>query len=196
MAYGQIDPARLEGEALRRWYLRSPDEIEDERQAEASRAYDAFFSRHVPSTEVAPRSAHQSWNAGAARYDAGDFQTAATSEARQPRSHTTPESCIGCHGHFPPPPLPPPFGTFPFPSGALPFLRDIPGGLPSDPGGSDKKQCEMQYQNDGRICAGQPKPQDVAICRASASKRLAHCNANNGEVGTPDLDTAKRLRGR
>lgn len=33
----QIDPARLEGEALRRWYLRSPDEIEQERQARPTR---------------------------------------------------------------------------------------------------------------------------------------------------------------
>lgn len=32
MAFGQVDPARLEGEALRRWYLRSPDEIDDERK--------------------------------------------------------------------------------------------------------------------------------------------------------------------
>ena len=31
MAYGQIDPARLQGEALRRWYLRSPAEVEEER---------------------------------------------------------------------------------------------------------------------------------------------------------------------
>ena len=45
MAFGQIDPARLSGEALRRWYLRSPTEIEDERSAAAERKYDAFFSR-------------------------------------------------------------------------------------------------------------------------------------------------------
>jgi hypothetical protein len=30
MAIGQISPAHLEGEALRRWYLRSPNEIEQE----------------------------------------------------------------------------------------------------------------------------------------------------------------------
>ncbi len=33
MAYGQIDPARLDGDALTRWYLRSPADIEEERQA-------------------------------------------------------------------------------------------------------------------------------------------------------------------
>lgn len=39
----QIDPARLEGEALRRWYLRSPAEIERERQATANAGHAAFF---------------------------------------------------------------------------------------------------------------------------------------------------------
>src|SRR5689334_1574479 len=45
MAFGQIDPARLEGDALRQWYLRSPDEIEDERRQATARAHDAFFSQ-------------------------------------------------------------------------------------------------------------------------------------------------------
>jgi hypothetical protein len=44
MASGQIDPARLEGEALRRWYLRSPDEIDAERRQAADRAHDEFTS--------------------------------------------------------------------------------------------------------------------------------------------------------
>lgn len=43
MADGQMDPARLSGEALRRWYLRTPDEIERERQAAASRRHADFF---------------------------------------------------------------------------------------------------------------------------------------------------------
>ena len=30
MAYGQIDPARLNGDALTQWYLRSPADIEEE----------------------------------------------------------------------------------------------------------------------------------------------------------------------
>lgn len=45
MAYSQIDPARLDGDALTRWYSRSPADIEQERREAASRAYDAFFSR-------------------------------------------------------------------------------------------------------------------------------------------------------
>lgn len=44
MAFGQIDPARLQGKALRRWYLRSPAEIEEERGQKAAGAYDAFFA--------------------------------------------------------------------------------------------------------------------------------------------------------
>lgn len=43
MTDGQIDPARLSGEALRRWHLRSPEEIERERAALAARRYADFF---------------------------------------------------------------------------------------------------------------------------------------------------------
>jgi hypothetical protein len=43
MAYGQIDPARLDGDALRQWYLRSPDDIEQERQEAAAQRYRDFF---------------------------------------------------------------------------------------------------------------------------------------------------------
>jgi len=43
MVYGQIDPARLEGDALTRWYLRSPDDIERERQEAAAQRYQNFF---------------------------------------------------------------------------------------------------------------------------------------------------------
>ena len=39
----QIDPARLKGDALRRWYLRSPDELEKERQALSDQRHLAFF---------------------------------------------------------------------------------------------------------------------------------------------------------
>lgn len=45
MAFGQIDPARLDGEALKRWFLRSPSQIEEERRGTTTRAYDAFISQ-------------------------------------------------------------------------------------------------------------------------------------------------------
>lgn len=38
-----VDPARLEGDDLRRWYLRSPAMIEEERQARAAQQHDDFF---------------------------------------------------------------------------------------------------------------------------------------------------------
>ena len=43
MAYSQIDPARLQGDALRRWYLRSPADIEQARQEAETQRYNAFF---------------------------------------------------------------------------------------------------------------------------------------------------------
>lgn len=49
----QIDPARLEGEALRRWYLRSPDEIEQERRASQDQRYQTFFGANQSRSEDA-----------------------------------------------------------------------------------------------------------------------------------------------
>lgn len=43
MPDGSIDPGSLEGDALTRWYLRSPAEIEQERQAAAAKRYQDFF---------------------------------------------------------------------------------------------------------------------------------------------------------
>lgn len=56
MALGQIDPARLEGEALRRWYLRSPADVEEERRERFARSYKTFFSPPTvsPNSEDGP----------------------------------------------------------------------------------------------------------------------------------------------
>jgi hypothetical protein len=43
MSLGQIDPARLQGDALTQWYLRSPADVERERQEAAARRYQNFF---------------------------------------------------------------------------------------------------------------------------------------------------------
>lgn len=53
MAFNQVDPSHLEGRALRRWYLRSPADIERERQAAAQNRYEAYFggSRSVSEPE-------------------------------------------------------------------------------------------------------------------------------------------------
>ncbi len=43
MAERLVNPSRLEGDALRRWYLRSPDEIERERRDIAEQRHAEFF---------------------------------------------------------------------------------------------------------------------------------------------------------
>jgi hypothetical protein len=53
MAERQIDPSRLQGEALQRWYLRSPQDLEQERQAAAAQRYDDFF-RAAPGADIDP----------------------------------------------------------------------------------------------------------------------------------------------
>jgi hypothetical protein len=45
MPLKRVNPAELSGEALRRWYLRSPDEIEQQRQAAEDERYRDFFGR-------------------------------------------------------------------------------------------------------------------------------------------------------
>lgn len=50
-----IDPATLQGDALRRWYLRSPTDIEQERQAAATRRYQEYFGGY-PGTDPGPGS--------------------------------------------------------------------------------------------------------------------------------------------
>ncbi len=54
MAERQIDPARLEGEALRRWYSRSPDQIQRQRQAAEHRRKQVFFDRAQSANGHAP----------------------------------------------------------------------------------------------------------------------------------------------
>jgi hypothetical protein len=53
MAESQVDPARLHGEELRRWYGRSPAQIEEARQAAVQNRYDSYFggSRANPPQE-------------------------------------------------------------------------------------------------------------------------------------------------
>jgi hypothetical protein len=214
MAYGQIDPARLEGEALRRWYLRSPADIEAERRSAAAQRYDQFFSRGDPSAqngqpespiaETATRDFSSTgwtvepngrWHGArlptddAQRSRSAAHQMAANGRARGASSHETPGSCISCHGRLPPPPLPPPFGTFPFPNGSFPSFRDIPSRSPSGSGGSNPKQCTVQYENDSEICRQVPSRDARRRCWESAAEREAYCVKSKGEVGYPSLIT-------
>lgn len=45
MPHSPVDPSRLSGQDLRRWYMRNPAEIEKQRQEEAVRRHRAFFGR-------------------------------------------------------------------------------------------------------------------------------------------------------
>ena len=67
MAFSPVDPSSLQGEALSRWYLRSPDEIEQERQAAQAQKYDAFFTGTDPadSPTTLPTRAYQGSSATA-----------------------------------------------------------------------------------------------------------------------------------
>lgn len=50
MPNGSVDPDSLGGDALDRWYRRTPDEIEQERLAAAQQRYDQFFNPSVSAT--------------------------------------------------------------------------------------------------------------------------------------------------
>jgi mono/diheme cytochrome c family protein len=221
MAFGQIDPARLEGDALRRWYLRSPQEIEEERKAKTARAYDAFFSlsnrdqqrklespakadgiiaaqsRGVGQGAEVPvrRAGEATWaqeRSAAPRDLLGQGYKVAAASPRGLWDYWSPQGCSSCHGYTPDT-LPPVGGRSPSPTDSSPGLG---GSGRSNPGRRQPKQCDLQYESDSRICGRQPSPQDIAICRASASERLGYCIRTNGEVGQPPLDTARRFRPR
>ena len=74
----QVDLSRLEGNALARWYRRSPQEIEQERLGARNQAYDAFFTPTRLGQVDRPAAANSSAPNGVA-------------------------DCIGCHGRIPPP---------------------------------------------------------------------------------------------
>lgn len=209
MAFSPVDPSSLQGEALSRWYLRSPDEIERERQAAQAQKYDAFFGRTEPTDQptTSPTSAYQgasaatgdgpAWAANgfnrwrgqdqsaygpASDTRSGQFQLAAASQAAAAPGVV---NCPTCHGRVPPL-LPFPF---PFLPGG-PFLRDTPSA--SSGGGSPKRrlpQCDVQYENDSERCNDLPAPDARGRCWASASERRAYCISHEGEVGWPKLQT-------
>lgn len=209
MAFSPVDPSSLQGEALNRWYLRSPDEIEQERQIAQAQKYDTFFGRtksiDPPTTSPAP--AYQGFSAAigdgptweksgtnrwrrrdqsayglAAAPQSGQFQLAA---APQPTAAPGIVNCPTCHGRFPPLlPFPLPF----LPGG--PLFRDTPS-TPSGDGSPKRRfpQCDVQYENDSERCGGLPAPDARGRCWPSASERRAYCLSHDGEVGWPKLQT-------
>jgi hypothetical protein len=191
MAVGQIDPARLQGEALRRWYLRSPAEIEEERRLAASRAYEAFFSRVDNAVPVnAQQEAHSDQidrvlrsdrNAPVVSGATSAIKNQLTAAAPRPGfwDHWSIRGCSNCHGYTPET-LPPVGGHKPFPP-----TYDRRGGRSdgsADRRWSDRAQCNQQFENDRKICQKAKSPD----CWENSNRRLGHCNST-GEVNTPPL---------
>ena len=171
MAHGESDPARLEGDALKRWYLRSPADIEAERSRTADRAYRDFFAPSEQSDLEA-------------RQQAGQYDLAA---AARPRfwDYWGLRGCRNCHGYTPET-LPPHGGHLPLPPSHTPRSGGGSGGgdgraRPRDEW-SDRKQCTLQFEADRQICQKARSPH----CWENQNKRLGHCNST-GEVGTPAL---------
>jgi hypothetical protein len=211
VAFSPVDPSSLQGEALNRWYLRSPDEIEQERQAAQAQKYDAFFGRTEPvdPPTTLPAPAYQgssaaigddpTWAANGTNRWQGQDQPAygPTSDpqsrplqlaaASQPAGAPGVLNCPTCHGRVLPP-LPFPFPILP----VGPFFRDTPStpsGGGSQPDRRDKKECDQQYDSDSQICGRLRSPSDTAICRETASRRYAYCLRPDGTIGFPQLET-------
>lgn len=217
MAYSPVDPARLEGEALRRWYLRSPEEVEQERQAAKAQRYDEFFAITRPfqrgplheatgaqqpadleADEILWTSANGHGNRWRGERVSQGYANNAPDQhramsrldgGRRGQGVGDIGDCVSCHGR-----LAPPF-PFPFPTWGTPSLRDAPASPPSTPPERDRKQCEIQLQRDTETCNQQPNNAAKAVCHGTASKRYAHCGLT-GEVGEPDLFTIPRMPGR
>jgi len=64
-----VDPARLEGEALRRWYLRTPDEIAAAKQAADARRHQDFSG---PASQSAERAVNAAYSPGHRPSASGD----------------------------------------------------------------------------------------------------------------------------
>jgi hypothetical protein len=204
MAGGQIDPARLDGDALTQWYLRSPAEIEQERQAAAAQRYADFFgttgepgsqtSGISPDRSLPDPNGSQSGHAGVervgpdGRFDDGVYRPGQDDAQLTPTAATI-WNCPTCHGVVPPAPIPVPllplywkFSKFP-----------PPGGPPSSEEGSSAgnhpPQCAIQYDNDSNVCREVPKADARQRCWKSAADREAYCIHSKGEVGYPNLIT-------
>jgi len=211
MAFGQIDPARLEGDALTRWYLRSPADIEEERRQAASRAYDAFFSQPEDTqpgggSEAASTPAAASEDTGSTTADLTWRQIGPNRFKGEPASQSTPISgantsgvqlaaatfpawgrwpvigCTNCHDPQTGDLLP---GISPGPRPPMFSPRDGGAGGGSSPRRgewSDKPQCNQQFETDRRICQAAKSPQ----CWENSNKRLGVCDRTDA-VGTPKL---------
>jgi hypothetical protein len=210
MAYGQIDPARLDGDALTRWYLRSPADIEQERQAAAAQRYDNFFSAGAAISPAGDNGTQGSdaadgaadapgantrrgeWPPSYDRLSDGAFPPVGNDQmTASPFSLTrvaaTGWPCVGCHGTgiAPPPP------AYSKPPWATPWTPG-PNLSPRRPAKPHPPQCAMQNMDDSRICSREPGDAWKSVCLRSASDREAYCISHDGEIGWPPLETHDR----
>lgn len=206
MAFNQLNPALLQGEDLRRWYQRSPQEIEEERQEAAAARYQAFFNpQELSAGGPAAHNSTASDDVGRATRApprARGWASTATAATARPMGFsrgpagvtaavTGAADCLSCHGRArPPAPFPFPF-PFPFPSPWIypPANRDVPKTPPADAPRGPPKQCDIQNARDTEICTRQPNPTARAMCHESASERYAYCIKSKGELGHPRLFT-------
>lgn len=221
MAYTQVDPARLRGEALTRWYLRSPADIEQERQDTAAQRHNDFFAATPPAGSV------QGFGRGGPGGTNGgphsDITWVATGPNRwssQPRSSDRSQfdpfwgqdgntdalragdrgytqlaanvwDCAGCHAG--PTRPPPPSTSTPPKKPPPPYSAPwTPTSPPRKPAKPPPRQCAMQNMNDSRICSREPGVAWKSVCLQSAAEREAHCIASDGEIGWPPLNTHDR----
>lgn len=206
MAVSHIDPARLQGDALKRWYLRSPADLEKEREEKTARAYGDYFAsnlsdtvvgNHIPVSSSCQCSSCRKSGDGRPAVGSGSdhkgsffegYKTAASASQRGAWDYWGPRGCQSCHGYTPET-LPPIGGRMPYPQGYSPRSGYGNGEGGAQPGPRDKKECEQQFNSDNKICARLTIPSDIAICRSTASQRYGNCLKPNGPLGFPPLET-------
>jgi hypothetical protein len=200
MAYGQIDPARLDGDALTRWYLRSPADIEQERQQAAAQRYEDFFGGNgaaddrsdapgtqsspgidkplasLPNPDIvqapqAPQASFPVWGADSGFGD-GVYRPG-RDNVEKVEVGTPSWLCAGCHGTgiSPPPPV--------FSRPPRTTWTPGPNLTPRKPARPHPPQCAMQNMKDSRICSREPNDAWKSVCFESASetdhRRRASC---------------------
>lgn len=203
MAFGQIDPARLNGDALARWYLRSPADIERERQAAAAQKYDSFFGGlrdrgqaddeplPQPDGSAGPDNRWQAASANPAQASRPDTALSSPKDQLDPAGSGRyqlaaaspgywltwgPTGCANCHGYTPNT-LPPVGGHSPFPPSYSPRSgsSDGSGGSPPRSGRGESPG------NNPPQCAIQ-YDNDSAICRRVPDNDVRReCWASAGE---------------
>ena len=200
MANSQIDPARLSGDALSRWYLRSPADIEQERRAGSARRYDDFFSPLDDSIRFGAKPAIDTaepdsssdpaalWTANENQSSNGaglgsrphfgvkpntdtSYQLAAASSRRFGDYWSVP-GCASCHGYTPTT-LPPVRDYYPFTPNYSPRSGGRDGTPTSDRRWSERPQCHQQFETDRKICQRAKNSQ----CWESSNKRLGVCDS-------------------